>query len=122
MELYSEKEDRLFHLLDEAAETGEYIRPFRYMQDEDIDPVEGVSRYVEQGLDVATTALEAETGNPEHLPMLELEKKGGVLRLQRVETVADEMAERGWIKDEEFHELREEIHSLQQTYDYLTEL
>jgi hypothetical protein len=117
-----EKEDRLFRLLDEAVDEGEYTRPFRYMQEEGIDPVNGVCGYVEQGLEVATTALEAETGSPENLPLLETEKRGGLFRLQRAEKVADDMAWKGLIEDESLQELREEIQDVRQTYDYLTEL
>lgn len=117
-----EKEDRLFRLLDEAVDEGDYTRPFRYMQEKGIDPVDGVCGYVEQGLEVATTALEAETGSPENLPLLETEKRGGLFRLQRAEKVADDMAWKGLIEDESLQELREEIQDVRQTYDYLTEL
>lgn len=114
-----EKEDRLFDLLDEAAYTSDYTEPFRYMQDEKIDPVEGILGYIEQGLEVATTALESKTGDPEKIPIIDIEKKGGLVRLKRVEKVADDMAEKKLVKDQELQELRQEIWDIQESYDYL---
>lgn len=116
------KEHELFRLFDEASYTGDYAEPFQYMQQEGIDPVDGVISYLEQNIEVAKSALEAEYGKTEHLVFRDIEKKGGLLRLKRAEKVANDVAGIGPSELGEERELKEEIVALETAYENMTNI
>jgi len=116
-ELGPDQENELYALLDEASEKGDYTEPFCYMQSESIDPMNGVFSYLEQGLEVASSALEARYGEPEDLLFQRMEKRGGLLRLQKAGKVADDLSGKGLVNGERMGEIRQEIFELEQAYD-----
>ena len=107
-----EEEYELFSRIDEALADDDYREVFWYMEDNDIDPREGLLSYIENGLEIAKSALSAE---PAGHPLVETEKDGGAYRLEKSWKLAEKVSKEGWV---DMGDLKDEIMEIDEAYRF----
>ncbi len=107
-----EEEYELFSRIDEALFNDDYAKAFWFIEDNDIDPREGLSSFIDNGLEVAKSALSA---GPAGHPLVETEKDGGAYRIEKSLELAEKVSEEGWA---DFGDLRDEIMDIDEAYRF----